>query len=145
MSIRFWTIYGSLVAIALTIAAFLLGPLWGLRLDYEKGQQWQLIQTIVPLFASYVSAAVVYATTGKPTSEPRGQRGKILRVTAIGSSLLFVAGMLIATTMYYFSANGTLQHGQLDFDRYSTVITFLLGLLGATTSGITATIFSGKP
>lgn len=59
MSIRITIIYASLIVVLASFVAFISGPLWGLRLDYEKGQQFQLIQIIIPTFVSYLSTAVV--------------------------------------------------------------------------------------
>jgi hypothetical protein len=88
MSIRIGLIYSSLAIVFLTFVAFLSGPLWGLRLDYEKGQQFLLIQIIVPTFVSFLSSAGVHATSEKSFPEPRGQKGRILR--AIYTSNFFV-------------------------------------------------------
>lgn len=144
MSIRFSIIYLSLAVVFITILLFVSGPLWDLRLDYEKGQQMQLIQMTTPLFVSYLSAAVAYAISGKETPEPTGERGKILRVMVIGAFLIFIVGAAVGTTMYYISANGTLKSGRLEFDRYSALMTLLLSILGATTSAISMYVFAGK-
>lgn len=126
----------------MVILAFLLGPLWGLRLDYEKGQQFQLIQMITPLFISYISTAVTYATLGRSFPEPRGQRGRILRAVTFGSFALFMIGMIAATGMYYVSARGYLLYGHLDFDHYNAAVTGLLAFLAAVTSAISTFIFA---
>jgi hypothetical protein len=52
--------------------------------------------------------------------------------------------MIVATGMFYLSANGTLHYGRLDFDKYSYTITALLGILAAATSGITSFVFGIK-
>jgi hypothetical protein len=141
MSIRITLIYASLIAVLVIFAAFISGPLWGLRLDYEKGQQLELIRVIAPTFLSYLSSGVIYAMLGRETAEPKGERGKILRSISYGALVIFAVGFVVATAMYYFSANGTLQYGRLDFDTYSTIITMLLGVLAATTAAITAYLF----
>jgi hypothetical protein len=123
---------------------FVSGPLWGLRLDYEKGEQLQLIQIILPVFVSYLSAAVTYAIAGKTFPEPDGERGKILRVITVGSFVIFLITLGLATAIYYYSADGTLQHGRLEFDKYRSVITSALSLLAATTSAITTFLFMGR-
>ena len=144
MSIRFTIIYVSLGIVLITLVALMTGPVWGLRLDYEKGQRLQLIQVIIPVFLTYLSTAVTYVTSGKAFPEPRGERGKILRIITLGAFSVFIAVMIAATTMYYKSANGTLRYGQLDFDSYSTVLTLMMGFLGVTTSAISVFIFSAK-
>lgn len=141
MSVRITLIYASLIVVLVSFVAFISGPLWGLRLDYEKGQQIQLIQIIIPTFISYLSTAIVYAGLGKAVPEPQGQRGQILRTINLGVLVIFAAGVIVATAMYYVSANGTLQYGRLNFERYSMIITMLLGLLAATTSAISAFLF----
>ena len=92
MSIRFTIIYVSLISIATILVLFLSGPIWGLRLDYEKGQQIQLIQIGIPTFLSYLSAAVTYATAGRDFPEPTGERGRILKVIAVGGLAIFGIG-----------------------------------------------------
>ena len=144
MSIRFTIIYVSLGIVLITLVALMTGPAWGLRLDYEKGQRLQLIQVIIPVFLTYLSTAVTYVTCGNPFPEPRGERGKILRIITLGAFSVFIAVMIVATTMYYQSANGTLRYGQLDFDAYSTVLALMMGFLGVTTSAISIFIFSVK-
>lgn len=142
MSVRIVVIYSSLIVVLASFVVFISGPIWGLRLDYEKGQQLQLIQIITPTFVSYLSTAVVYAAFSKAIPEPQGQRGQILRIVSVGVLCIFAAGIVVATAMYYFSANGALQYGRLNFERYSMIITMLLGLLAATTSAVAAFLFS---
>src|SRR5450759_1767006 len=140
MSVRIALTYASLVIVLCTFVAFISGPLWGLRLDYEKGQQLQLIQIIIPTFLSFLLSAVIHATSGGAFPEPRGQKGKILSAITIGSLAIFSIGTVVATVVYYFSANGAIEYGRLDFDKYSFTITLLLGVLAATMSGISAYI-----
>lgn len=142
MSIRFTIIYVSLGVVFATFVAVLTGPMWGLRLDYEKGQRLQLIQVIIPIFLTYLSTAIAYATIGKPFAEPRGERGRVLRVITAGAFMIFILVMIVATTVYYKSANGTLQYGRLDFDGYSSIMALLMGFLGITTSAVSMSIFS---
>ncbi len=144
MSIRFFIIYASLGIVLTMIVAILSGPFWGLRLDYEKGQQLQLIQIAIPTFLSYLTSAVAYASVGNVFSEPKGERGRILRIISIGGILIFIAGFLLSTALYYVSANGELHFGQLSFEQYTNLITLLLGVLGVTTSAVTTFIFAAK-
>jgi membrane protease YdiL (CAAX protease family) len=142
MSIRFTIIYVSLISIATILVLFLSGPIWGLRLDYEKGQQIQLIQIGIPTFLSYLSAAVTYATAGRDFPEPTGERGRILKVIAVGGLAIFGIGFALATAIFYKSAEGSLPVGQLSFEQYSSVITLIIGLFGATTSAVATFIFA---
>jgi hypothetical protein len=144
MSIRFFIIYASLGTVLAMITAILSGPIWGLNLDYEKGEQIQLIQIAVPSFLSYLTSAVAYAAVGNGFPEPSGERGKILRAIATGGFLIFVVGFLVSTTIYYLSANDTLKHGKLHFDQYTNIVTLLLGVLGVTTSAVATFIFAAK-
>ncbi|EJN13120.1 hypothetical protein PMI42_03511 [Bradyrhizobium sp. YR681] len=144
MSVRFTIIYASLFFVLLILVAFLTGPLWGLRLDYEKGQQMQLIQLCLPVFLSYLAAAVSYATVGKTLPEPTGERGKILRLVTLGGFTIFLVGVTVSTLMYFATANGWLKNGGLDFEKYSLTLTLLLGFLGSTTSTVSTFIFSAK-
>jgi hypothetical protein len=142
MSIRFTIIYASLISLAVILILFLSGPIWGLRLDYEKGQQIQLIQIAIPTFLSYLSAAVTYATTGRDFPEPVGERGHILRIVTIGGLAIFTIGFGLATAIYYESSAGRLPSGRLSFEQYSGVITLMIGLLGATTSAVATFTFA---
>jgi hypothetical protein len=144
MSIRFTIIYASFAFVLLVLLAFLTGPLWGLRLDYEKGQQMQLIQLCVPVFLSYLASAVAYARGDSSLPEPKGERGQILKVLTVGGLGVFLIGMIVSTTIYFLTANGSLKQGGLDFARYSLTITLLLGILGATTSAVSIYVFSTK-
>lgn len=144
MSVRFLVIYASLITIFAVLIAFLTGPLWGLRLDYEKGQHLQLIQISLPTFLSYLASAVAYATVGDVFPEPRGERGRIVRAVALGGIILFWIGLFVSTSIYYFSANGKLISGRLEYSQYTQVITLLLGILAVTTSAVTTFLFSNK-
>jgi hypothetical protein len=64
MSIRLFIVYFSLIMLGAVILAFWLGPEWGLRLDYEKGQHLQIIEIVAPVFVAYLSSAVTYALYG---------------------------------------------------------------------------------
>jgi uncharacterized membrane protein len=125
--------------------AFITGPLWGLQLDYPKNQHVQLIQIAIPTFLSYLTAAVAYATTGRQFAEPGGERGKILRVVSFAGLLIFMMGFIAATSMYYFSANGMLTFGQMQFEQYSNIVTLLIGILSVTTTAVSAFIYSTQP
>src|SRR4051812_10800697 len=103
MSLRFLIIYASLTIALVTIVAFVSGPVWGLPLDYAKGQQIQLIQIALPTFLSYLSMAVAYATVGNVFPEPGGERGRILRVVCLGGLIVFIAGFAVATTIFYLT------------------------------------------
>jgi hypothetical protein len=142
MSIRFTIIYASLISVAIILVLFLSGPIWGLRLDYEKGQQIQLIQIGIPTFLSYLSAAVTYATAGRDFPEPTGERGRILKIITVGGLAIFGVGFALATLIFYKSAQGSLPSGRLSFEQYSSVITLIVGLLGATTSAVATYIFA---
>jgi hypothetical protein len=142
MSIRFTIIYASLISVAVILIVYLSGPIWGLRLDYEKGQQIQLIQIGLPTFLSYLSAAVTYATAGRDFPEPTGERGRILRIVTIGGLVIFGIAFALATAIFYKSAEGRLTSSNLSFEQYSAVITLILGLLGATTSAVATFIFA---
>jgi hypothetical protein len=145
MSIRFTIVYVSLGVVFVTLVALVAGPMWGLRIDYEKGQRLQLIQVIIPIFLTYLSTAIAYATLGRPFPEPQGERGRLLRLITAGAFIIFVVVMIVATVVYYESANGTLLYGRLDFDGYSTLIALMMGFLGITTSAISMFIFSARP
>lgn len=142
MSIRFSIIYFSLFLILVAVVAFATGPVWGLRLDYEKGEQIQLIQIIIPTFLAYLSAAITYATARKTFREPRGERGHILRVITLGSMLIFVVGIIAATVVFHMSGSGKLANGAISFSQYSSIVSVLLGVLAATTTAISTYIFS---
>jgi hypothetical protein len=144
MSLRFSIIYTSAIIVVITMAAFISGPLWGLRLDYEKGQQIQLLQIVTPTFISYLGAAVTYATVGSEFPEPGGERGKILRIVTLSGFVIFVVGFLISTTIYYLSANGTLKLGHMEYAQYSSILTLLLGTLSVTTSVVSTYIFAAR-
>jgi hypothetical protein len=142
MSLRFTIIYLSLISISTILVLYLSGPLWGLRLDYEKGQQIQLIQIGIPTFLSYLSAAVTYATAGRDFPEPIGERGRILKTITVGGIIVFAIGFALATVVFYKSAEGSLPLGQLSFEQYTSLMTILIGLLGATTSAVAIYIFA---
>jgi hypothetical protein len=144
MSIRFLLIYISLFMVIALIALFIAAPLWGLPLDTEKGEQIQLIQISIPIFVSYLSSAVTYATVGINFPEPTGERGKILRTVTCGSFTIFSVGLIISTMMFYETGHGILPNA-LDFRQYTNVITILLGLLAATTSVVSTCVFATKP
>lgn len=144
MSLRFIVVHSSLAIVLAVLTVFASGPLWGLVLDYPRGQQIQLIQLVLPTFLSYLSSAVTYATVGAEFSEPEGERGKLLRTVCIGGLIIFVVAFFVSTLVYYLSANGTLQAGRLDFARYTNIITLLLSVLAVTTSAVTAVIFAAK-
>jgi hypothetical protein len=141
MSIRFAIIYTSLLLVLALIVLFLSAPLWGLRLDTEKGQQIQLIQIGIPIFLSYLANAVTYATTRATLPEPTGESGKILRAITVGGFGIFIVGFLVSTLMFYETANGSLPNA-LGFPQYTNVITILLGVLAVTTSAVSAFVFS---
>ena len=126
------------------IALFIAAPLWDLRLDTEKGEQIQLIQIGIPIFVSYLSNAVTYATVGKDFPEPQGERGRILRTVTFGCFAIFIVGFAISTLMFYKTGHGTLPNA-LDYRQYTNVITILLGLLAGTTSAVSTFIFATKP
>lgn len=144
MSIRFAIIYVSVAVVFCAIVAFLSGPLWGLRLDYEKGQQIQLLQILLPTFLSYLGAAVTYATVGSEFSEPIGERGRILRIITLAGVSFFLIGTILSTSVYYLSANGTLTYGRLEFNQYAAILTMLIGILSVTTSIISTYIFAAR-
>jgi len=142
MSIRFSIIYFSLFLILSAVVAFVTGPIWGFRLDYEKGEQIQLIQIIIPTFLAYLSAAITYATSRKTFREPGGERGRILRVITFGSILIFVFGVVAATVLFHLSGSGAIENGSISFSQYSSIISVLLGILAATTTAISTYVFS---
>jgi hypothetical protein len=144
MQLRDLIVYTSLVAVFVAVIGFLTGPLWGLRLDYEKGQQIQLIQMTIPTFLSYVALAVVYATKGKSLPEPRGQRQRILYVVTIGALIIFIAGMIASTALYYFYANGTFRASHFNFEKYTLMISLLLSVLAVTITTISTHLFDVK-
>jgi hypothetical protein len=113
-------------------------------LDYAKGQQIQLIQIALPTFLSYLSMAVAYATVGNVFPEPKGERGRILRVICLGGLIIFVVGFSVATIIFYLSGTGQLRSGGLTFAQYSNVITIIMGVLGVTTSAVTTFIFAAR-
>jgi len=143
MSIRFLIIYTSLFVVMALIVLFVAAPLWDLRLDTEKGEQIQLIQIGIPIFISYLSSAVTYATVGKEFPEPQGERGRILRTVTFGSFAIFIVGFSVSTVMFYKTGHGTLPNA-LDYRQYTNVITILLGLLAGTTSAVSTYIFATK-
>jgi hypothetical protein len=130
--------------VLIVIVAFISGPLWGLKLDYEKGQQMQLIQIALPTFLSYLSSAVAYASVGNIFPEPDGERGRILRLICLGGLSIFFVGFTLSTVMFYMSADGTLKQGRLEYGQYTNLITMLLGILGVTTSAVTTFIFAAR-
>ncbi|MGB9367484.1 MAG: hypothetical protein WCE79_15865 [Xanthobacteraceae bacterium] len=134
----------SVAVVFCAIVAFLSGPLWGLRLDYEKGQQIQLLQILLPTFLSYLGAAVTYATVGSEFSEPIGERGRILRIITLAGVSFFLIGTILSTSVYYLSANGTLTYGRLEFNQYAAILTMLIGILSVTTSIISTYIFAAR-
>jgi hypothetical protein len=144
VSIRFFIIYVGLISVISIIVVFITGPVWGLRLDYERGQHIQLLQIATPTFLSYLSAAVAYASVGASFPEPRGERGQILRTVAVGGAAIFGIGFIVCTTVYYLSARGQLPNSALKFDQYTNLVTMLLGVLGATTSAVATFVFAAK-
>jgi MFS family permease len=143
VSIRFAIIYTSVFLVLALLVLFLAAPLWGLRLDTERGQQIQLIQIGIPIFLSYLASAVTYATVRAEFPEPTGERGKILRTITLGGFAIFVLGFIVSTLMFYQTANGTLPNA-LNFQQYTNVITILLGVLGVTTSAVSTFVFAAK-
>lgn len=143
MSIRFFVIYSSLVVLLIVISVFITGKLWGLPLDYDKGEHIQIIQIAIPPFLTYLSSAVAYATAGNVFPEPRGERGHILRAITVGGTSIFAVGFIMATVVFYTSGRGISTNG-LSYEQYSNVVTILLAILGATTSAVTAFIFAAR-
>ena len=141
MSIRFTLIYASLFIVGLLIIVFLIGPFLDLPFDTEKGEHIQVMQIAIPTFISYLSAAVTYATVRTEFPEPVGERGKILRTITVGSLAIFMFGFAVATTIFYFSGRG-IRPNSMSYQQYTIVITFLLGILGATTSAISVYVFA---
>jgi hypothetical protein len=125
------------------LVLFLISPVIGLPIDTEKGQQIQLIQIAIPTFISYLSAAVTYATVRAEFPEPTGERGKILRTIVVGSLAIFIIGFAVATIIFAEAGKGKIPNG-LNYQQYTIVITFLLGILGATTSAVSAFVFATK-
>jgi hypothetical protein len=144
MRLRYLLIYASLIIIFLSLIGFMTGPIWGLRLDYEKGQQLQVIQIIIPTFLSYLAAAVVYVTKGASFVEPRGERGRILTIITIGVLAIFASGMITSIALYYFYANGTLRTSYFTFERLCQVMSILLGIMAATTTAVSTYLFTAK-
>ncbi len=142
MSIRFTILYASLALVGMILVLYVSGPLWGLHLDYEKGQQIQLIQIATPTFLSYLSAAVTYATAGRDFPEPVGERGRILKTITIAGFAIFTIGFGLSTTIFFMSAAGRLSFGQLSFEQYTNLITLMIGLLGGTTSAVATYVFA---
>jgi hypothetical protein len=87
---------------------------------------------------------VAYAIAGNVFPEPRGERGRILRIVSFGGLAVFALGFTTATVMYYLSANGTVTYGRLGYDQYTNIVTMILGILALTTSGVTTYIFAAK-
>lgn len=141
MSVRFIIIYGSMLCMLVSVSIFISGPFWGLGLDYQKGEHVHLLQIIAPVFISYLSAAVVYATSSKKIREPRGEKGRILRVISIFSISLFLVGLFLSTVLFYYSSLGRLQGVALSFSQYTNIITLLLSLLAGTTTTVVTFIF----
>ena len=107
MSMRFFIIYASFSIVLAVIVAFVSGPLWGLPLDYEKGQHLQLIQIAIPPFVAYLTAAIAYAKSRNSFPEPRGERGRILRIVCLGGIVIFALGFAIATYVFYETGNAS--------------------------------------
>ncbi len=143
MSIRFTIIYASLIIVGCLLVLFLIGPAIGLPFDAEKGQQIQVMQIAIPTFVSYLSAAVTYATVRTAFPEPAGEQGKILRTIVVGSLTVFIVGFSVATFIFAEAGNGRIPNG-LSYQQYTVIITLLLGILGATTSSVSAFIFAAK-
>lgn len=141
MSIRFFLIYASFATVLFILATFLTGPFWGLPLDYEKGQHLQLVQIALPPFIAYLTAAVAFARAGISLAEPKGERGRMLRLLCQGGLVVFVLGFALATCLFYATGRGLIVSG-LNYGQYSTVITLILAVLGATTSAVSAIVFS---
>lgn len=142
MSVRFFLIYASLLSVFLTICLFLLSPLFGLGLDHEKGEHLQVIQIIIPTFLGYLTAAVTYATSKASFREPRGEKGRILQIVTVGSVLVFFFGVLLATVVFGLSSQEGSTLPGVSFSQYSSIVSILLGILSATTSAVSAFIFS---
>jgi hypothetical protein len=121
---------------------YLSGPLWNLPLDYQKGQQLQLLQIAAPTFLSYLASAATYAISGQTFPEPEGERGAILRRIAAGGIALFLAGFVLATAVFFISGSGRMAVEVIDFKTYSNLITLLVGLLSVTTTAVASFVFA---
>lgn len=141
MSIRFFLIYASFATVVVILTTFLTGPFWGLPLDYEKGQHLQLIQIVLPPFIAYLTAAVAFAKAGVSFAEPKGERGQMLRALCLGGLVVFAMCFALATYVFYATGRGLLASG-LSYGQYSAIITLILAVLGATTSAVSAIVFS---
>lgn len=137
----YWIIRTSLILMAITIVFFVMAPPV-LNYPLTFAQATRVLQIIVPVFIGYVAIATRSATN---SSSLETEATPLLRLLSRGPLYVFALAMLVIVGSFWYSNRpGSLPPGSgMSVDQLCWVVTFLMGLLSATTATIVGRAFGG--
>jgi hypothetical protein len=135
---RLWIIRASLVSYGCAFVFFVLAPAIGYPLYYADAIN--VLKIIIPIFASYLGAAVLFLGTGENVEveeQPNAMLGLLVRWPVI----IFSLGMVALLVGFPLSNGGKFSGSGMTPNTLSLLVSILTGLLAATTGAISSFLF----
>jgi hypothetical protein len=138
---RVWLVSRSLLMIGVFAAFFILAPATRFPLHFD--QSLAILQIIFPLFLGYLSSAVIFITK-QDVSDVGQKMSELLAVLIVCPFYVTIFLGFVLVLAFGLSNWPTLERaggGGMPFDTMSTLISLVLGIHTATTSGLVAYLF----
>jgi len=135
---RLWIIKASLVSYGCAFVFFVLAPAVGYPLYYADAIN--VLKIIIPIFASYLGAAVLFLGTGEAVDldeRPSAMLGLLVKWPVI----IFSLGMAALLVSFPLSNGGKFTGSGMTPNTLSLLVSILTGLLAATTGAISSFLF----
>jgi hypothetical protein len=135
---RLWLIKASLVAYGCAFVFFVLAPAFGYPITYSDAIN--VLKIILPIFAGYLGAAVLFLGTGGAT-EAEEPASRMLSLLVKWPIALFGVGMLALIVGFPLSNRSEFTGSGMTPNALSLLISLLTALLAATTGAISSFLF----
>ena len=135
---RLWIIKASLVAYSSIFVFFVLAPALGYPITYADAIN--ILKIIVPIFASYLGAAVLFIGTGGG-GETDEAANKMLSLLVKWPIVIFGVGMVALLVGFPLSNRSEYTGSGMTPNTLSLFVSLLTALLAATTGAISSFLF----
>jgi hypothetical protein len=148
-SARIAIIVYSLSITGVLFVFFVLSQAFGIRFDYEQGEQLRLVDIVVPVFFGYLGAASHFVFNANRGREVSSDNTLMLRILVHGPFILFIVFTVALMTAFQLSRlplppDAPLQPS-MSINDLSRWISISLALLSCTVSILASYLFGSPP
>jgi hypothetical protein len=135
-----WLVGLSVVSILLTMLFFFVLKIFGFPLSYDD--VLRLVQQLFPVFVGFLLSAVTYVFSSKKDMLIEEARFKLLQVVLLASFSLYWAGVLILSSVFWWSHSQRAPLGEgMPKSAFFIILTVLFSLISGVVGSISTGVF----